>query len=82
MTLENGELGGFIAETPQEIAQKAVELYQDRTLWAKSQTKGFNVVNELFSEERNFPPLFETIHQSLESLASIRANNIVGGILW
>ena len=42
------EWNGIIANTPQEIADAAVKLYSDKTLWLRSQEKGIEIINNFY----------------------------------
>jgi len=45
------EVNGFIEDNPEQFADKAVELYTNKTLWQEKQLNGFKVVNERFNKK-------------------------------
>jgi glycosyltransferase involved in cell wall biosynthesis len=79
----NGDLpwNGIIANEIEEIAEAAIELYQNEILWQKSQKNGFAIINQRFTKT-----LFATnsISHILDVQANIekhRLNNFFGAIL-
>ena len=72
---------GSISDDPQQIANEAVQLYQDVNLWKKAQQNGLEIINNRFLKS-----LFETdfinhILSIQENLKSHRANNFFGAML-
>jgi glycosyltransferase involved in cell wall biosynthesis len=72
---------GFITDEPQMFADKAVELYQDKTLWLKAQENGFEIIKNRYSKS-----LFETdfVKHILEIQTRLelhRLNNFMGALL-
>ena len=72
---------GFIADDPQVFADKAVELYQDATLWQNAQENGFRII-----EKRYLKSLFEDdfvkhILKKQLHLKQHRLDNIMGTLL-
>ncbi|MEN8187561.1 MAG: glycosyltransferase [Bacteroidota bacterium] len=78
---DNMEWNGFIADDPDEFAKKAVELYNNETLWNTTQINGVEIINHHFSRE-----IFENKFQALlsnikENLQNHRLQNLTGEIL-
>lgn len=72
---------GFITDDAQVFADKAVELYKDKTLWTKAQENGFEII-----EKRYLKPLFEDdfIRYILKVQAHLkehRLHNFMGTLL-
>ncbi len=72
---------GFIVDNPQFFADKALELYQDKTLWLKAQQHGFEII-----EKRYLKSLFENdfVNHILEVqnlLKQHRLHNFMGTML-
>ena len=75
------EWNGIIANTPQEIADAAVKLYSDKTLWLRSQEKGIEIINNFYSKEIHGEKLLEQIHNLQKNLKSHRLKNFTGAML-
>ncbi|MES2575804.1 MAG: glycosyltransferase [Bacteroidota bacterium] len=72
---------GFVTDDTQIFANKAVELYQDITLWKKAQQHGFEII-----EKRYLKSLFESdflkhILEVQTQLKQHRLNNFMGALL-
>lgn len=72
---------GFITDEAQVFANKAVELYQDKTLWFKAQDNGFEII-----KKRYLKSLFEAdfVNHILEiqtRLQQHRLHNFMGAML-
>lgn len=72
---------GFIADDAPVFADKAVELYQDKTLWLKAQENGFRII-----EKRYLKSLFEDnfilhIMKIQTHLKQHRLHNFLGTLL-
>ena len=79
----NGNLSwnGAISDDPQQIANEAVQLYQDENLWKNARQNGLEIINKRFLKS-----LFETdfINHILSiqgNLKSHRINNFFGAML-
>jgi hypothetical protein len=78
-----GELqpNGFIENKSEDFAKKAVELYNDATLWKAQQRNGFRILNQRFNKidfESEFTSL---ILQLSENLNKHRQTNFIGQLL-
>ena len=72
---------GFVADDAQVFADKAVELYQDKTIWLKAQENGFEIM-----EKRYLKSLFENdfvkhILKIQTHLKQHRLDNFMGALL-
>ncbi|MFL1012955.1 glycosyltransferase [Flavisericum labens] len=75
------ESNGFIADQPEKFAQKAVELYQNETLWNEKQQNGFQIVNARFGEKEHQNNLILKIKNIFQQLTNHRLNNFTGQML-
>ncbi|MCF8322466.1 MAG: glycosyltransferase family 4 protein [Flavobacterium sp.] len=72
---------GFIEDNPIVFANKAIQLYQDKTLWQKAQENGFEII-----EKRYLKSLFEDdfvkhILEKQTHLKQHRLENFMGALL-
>lgn len=75
------EWNGIIANSPQEIADAAVKLYSDKTLWQKAQENGVTIINNFYSKEIHGAKLIEQILTLQKNLKVHRLKNFTGGML-
>lgn len=75
------ESNGYIEDNPNKFAQKAIELYMNKTSWKEKQEFGFQVINERFSRETFYKKLNEVIKETTEQLHHKRLNNFTGQLL-
>ena len=75
------EWNGIIANTTQEIADAAVKLYSDKTLWQKSQENGIVIINNFYSKEKFEKKLIEDIESLQKNLKEHRHKNFIGAML-
>lgn len=72
---------GFVEDNPQEFANKAVQLYNDKNLWNKCQGNGFEILKNKFSKDLYIVKFTEKIDYLLNNLEQHRNNNFIGQIL-
>ena len=79
----NGDLSwnGFIADEVQEIANAAIQLYQDKTIWQQAQKNGIEIVNIRYAKSSFTAPFVKHITAIQETLQKHRLNNFMGAIL-
>ncbi len=79
----HGELPfpGAIACDPQALADEAVRLYKDQTLWEQAQRAGWQVLQARFRHEQHCATLIERINQLRGDLQAHRAANFTGAML-
>ena len=73
--------GGALAETPDEIAQKAVQLYLDKSVWVEAQKKGFEIFNQLFNKTEHGQNLKAKIESVTENIQNHRKRNFIGSMM-
>jgi glycosyltransferase involved in cell wall biosynthesis len=72
---------GFVEDSPQKFADKAVQLYQDETLWKEKQFNGFQILNNRFNKidfQHKFTAILE---ETMNQLNKKRLNNFTGQML-
>lgn len=72
---------GATADSAQEIANKAVMLYQDTTLWQQAQQRGLDIIQQRFDKNEHNHNLLQRIRQIRENLDEHRLNNFTGAML-
>ena len=79
----NGDLpwNGFIADEPQVFADKAVELYQDATLWLKAQKNGFEIIEKRYLKSVFADDFVRHILEIQTHLKQHRLDNFIGTLL-
>ncbi len=80
--------GGLVAQRDQsgqqdeqQIAQYAVDLYQDESLWQTSHQNGQQIIHQLFNEEQHSERFITRLHQLMRTISQHRKNNFYGRIL-
>lgn len=74
-------LNGIIEDVPEAFASKAVELYQNQSLWNEAQHNGLKIINERFNISIFQRSLFEKIDKVLFNLQTHRQDNFIGQML-
>ncbi|WP_415037374.1 glycosyltransferase [Flavobacterium sp.] len=72
---------GVIADGVTEIANAAVELYQDQNLWKQSQQYGITIVKERYAKEKFAEPFIARILGLQDNLSEHRQSNFIGAML-
>jgi glycosyltransferase involved in cell wall biosynthesis len=82
MKLQSGVFGGEIAQSPQDLARAAVELYSDSARWMASVTRGSEILQKLFNTDQQATHLLGRLLETKQNLLKLRDQNHVGQILW
>lgn len=77
----NIEWNGTIADTPEAIAEAAIELYQNEMLWKNSQRNGIEIINQRFEKSRFESDSIDRILHVYQNLQGHRQTNFLGSIL-
>ena len=77
----NFDWNGFISDNETDFVEKAVLLYQNENIWAKSQENGYQIVENLFKIELFESDFNEKINWIIENLHGHRNANFLGQIL-
>ena len=72
---------GFIADDAQTFADKAVELFQDKTLWIKAQENGFEIIEKRYLKSLFADDFVKHIFNVQTNLNSHRLHNFMGTML-
>ena len=72
---------GFIEDNPPEFANKAVELYRNKTLWNEFQKNGFEIINQRFNKDAHQQNFMSKIDETILQLDEKRLNNFTGQML-
>lgn len=72
---------GFVADSPQEFANKAIRLYQDELLWKEKQQNGFKIINKRFNKAEHQQKLLNRIRETSKHLGEKRLDNFTGAML-
>ncbi len=72
---------GFISDDAQAFADKAAELYQDKTLWLKAQENGFEIIEKRYLKSLFANEFVNLILKVQNHLKEHRLNNFMGALL-
>ena len=81
---DNLPWGGLITEDSNngaQIADKAIQLYKDQSLWKQCSENGHQIIKQKFNESQHAEQLIIRIKQLEENLSQQRKNNFYGQIL-
>jgi len=77
----NLEPNGLIEDVPDKFADKAVQLYQNESLWEENQQNGFQIINQRFDKTSFQLKLIQKIEEIAQHLNNHRIKNFTGQIL-
>lgn len=79
----NGEFewNGFIRDSPFEFAEKAIELYQNKSIWLQAQQKGLEILKHRFSKHLFEDTFYEVLIDKLKQFKKYREDNFIGSML-
>ena len=72
---------GFVADDFSYFALKAVELYTNKPVWEQAQLNGIDIINSIYSKEKNAPLFFSKIEDIQTNLEKHRTTNFLGSLL-
>ena len=81
---DNLPWGGFVAKNEhdeKQIAQYAIELYQNASLWAQCSQQGYQIIRQQFNEKQHADVLIKKLHELNDNFTGHRKNNFYGQIL-
>lgn len=78
-----GNIGanGFIVDNAKEFAEKAIELFNNESLWRKKQHKGFEVLNKRFNKIQFQTSFLNDVQTIQQNLKQHRLQNFMGSML-
>lgn len=77
----NKDWNGFIEDNPDDFATKAVEIYNNESIWKQSQLNGISIINDCFNKKNFENEFMDKIQDLLSNLENHRSNNFMGQIL-
>lgn len=72
---------GSIVDAPEEIASKAVGLYENEELWLQAQQNGLQIINTIYSNIKYQESFIVALNSLSETLALHRTSNFTGAML-
>lgn len=72
---------GFVENSPEEFAKKAIELYQNEILWTEKQKNGFSIINNRFNKGYYTQAVINKVESVVNSLEEHRHANFIGSML-
>jgi len=72
---------GFVADDFFNFTLKAVELYTNKPVWEQAQLNGIDIINSIYSKEKNAPLFFSKIEDIQTNLEKHRTTNFLGSLL-
>ncbi len=72
---------GYISNNPNDFAQKAIQLYQEKHVWEEAQQQGVAIVNQVFNKKLHTNLWKDNINSLLSNLAEHRRCNFTGSML-
>lgn len=72
---------GVIEDSPEILADKAVELYQDKSKWLIAQNDGKELINRIYSSNQFENAFLEKLTSLLQDVQSHRSSNFIGAML-
>lgn len=75
------EANGFVTDSPELFAKKAVALFLNETLWEEKQENGFKIINERFDKITHQNNFLRQINETTRNLQKHRLHNFTGQML-
>lgn len=72
---------GFVEDSPELFAKRAIEIYNDESIWSSKQQSGFNIINARFNKIDFQKKMHECLNSAIEQLDKKRLNNFTGQML-
>lgn len=72
---------GEIANSAEDLAQAAVNLYSDKNLWKQAGENGIHIVKKLFSNKEQGSAFLSRLHLLQHTIKQQRLNNFTGAML-
>ena len=78
---EGFQWAGEIAQTAEDFADRACDLFQREDLWTEQQQAGFVLIQRLYNPTTNCRLLLTSLTDLSSSLSERRKSNLIGGLL-
>jgi glycosyltransferase involved in cell wall biosynthesis len=72
---------GFVADDFSNFALKSAELYTNKPFWEQAQLNGIDIINSIYSKEKNGHLFFSKIEDIQTNLEKHRVSNFLGNLL-
>lgn len=72
---------GTITDSPEEIANAAIELYSNQILWQEAQKNGIEIISKCYSKTKNHSLFIQCITDIAENMEEHRSQNFIGSML-
>jgi len=72
---------GFVADDFSNFALKSAELYTNKPVWEQAQLNGVDIINSIYSKEKNALLFFNKIEEIQQDLEKHRFANFLGSLL-
>ena len=72
---------GFVADDFSNFALKSAELYTNKPFWEQAQLNGIDIINSIYSKEKNGHLFFSKIEDIQPNLEKHRVSNFLGNLL-
>ena len=72
---------GFVADDFSNFALKAVKLYTNKPVWEQARLNGIDIINSIYSKEKNGLLFFSKIGDIQTNLEKYRVSNFLGSLL-
>lgn len=72
---------GFTEDSDEKFIEKAIELYQDESVWNRANENAYEILNQVFDKQLYVHQFFETISKIYSNLENHRTENYLGKIL-
>ena len=77
----NFSWNGFVEDDAANFAKSANELYINMSVWQSAQLNGIEIINSIYSKEKNGILFFSKIDEIQQNLEQHRAHNFLGNLL-
>lgn len=78
---DNLPWNGFVANNFADFALKANELYTKEDVWKQSQLNGIDIINTIYSKEKNGNLFFNKVENIQQDFEKHRTHNFLGSLL-
>jgi glycosyltransferase involved in cell wall biosynthesis len=72
---------GEVADSSEDFAQAAVNLYTDKSAWETAQENGVSIINQIYPKEKLGKEFIQRIAELQSNLESHRQQNFIGSML-
>ena len=79
----NGDFlwNGCISDSPEDFAEKAIELYKSKSIWEQAQQNGYEIIKNRFSKDLFEDYFIKIVLDKFENFEKYREYNFMGSML-